>query len=195
MLAFLSNLILLFAAPGGNAQGESAWGKFLDFYNHYLNYPGFEAWRFLNLTIFVAILVWLLKKPLTDAFKTKRETIRAELIKAEEEKQAALAQLTTTEAKLVNLSAETQTVRQRAAQEAEAEKARISEQTEFEINKLRDQATSEIERKNQQARTELRKFSAEESIRLAEEKIKREINADKDAQLVKANIQSIGGLN
>lgn len=195
MLAFLSNLILLFAAPGGNAQGESAWGKFLDFYNHYLNYPGFEAWRFLNLTIFVAILVWLLKKPLTDAFKTKRETIRAELIKAEEEKQAALAQLTTTEAKLVNLSAETQTVRQRAAQEAEAEKARISEQTEFEINKLREQATSEIERKNQQARTELRKFSAEESIRLAEEKIKREINADKDAQLVKANIQSIGGLN
>ena len=195
MLAFLSNLILLFAAPGGSAQGESAWGKFLDFYNHYLNYPGFEAWRFLNLTIFVAILVWLLKKPLTEAFKAKRETIRAELIKAEEEKQAALAQLTTTEAKLVNLSAETQTVRQRAAQEAEAEKARIVEQTEFEINKLREQANSEIERKNQQVRTELRKFSAEESIRLAEEKIKREINADKDAQIVKANIQSIGGLN
>ncbi|MCY7375432.1 MAG: ATP synthase F0 subunit B [Pyrinomonadaceae bacterium] len=194
MSVFLFNLVLIFAAPAA-PKGEAAGGGFLEFYNHYLNYPGFEAWRFLNLTIFVAILFYLLKKPLTEAFRAKRETIRAELIKAEAEKQAALAQLTATEAKLANLDAETQTVRSRAAQEAEAEKTRISEQTEFEINKLREQANSEIERKNQQARTDLRKFSAEESIRLAEEKIKREINADKDAQIVKANIQAIGGLN
>ena len=193
MPAFLPNTILIFAAPA--AKGDSGWNSFLEFYNHYLNYPGFEAWRFLNLTIFVAILVYLLKKPLTEAFKTKRAAIRAELTKAEAEKQAALAQLTATEAKIANLDAEKQTVRSRAAQEAEVEKTRISEQTEFEINKLREQATSEIERKNQQARTELRKFSAEESIRLAEEKIRREINADKDAKIVKANIQAIGGLN
>ena len=192
MSVFLFNIILIFAAP---ANGDSTWGKFLKFYNDYLNYPGFEAWRFFNLAIFVGILVYLLKTPLSNAFKAKRETIRAELIKAEEEKQAALAQLTATEAKLVNLDAETQTVRARAAQEAEVEKTRIAEQAEFEINKLREQATSEIERKNQQARMELRKFSAEESIRLAEEKIKREINSEKDAKIVKANIQAIGGLN
>ena len=195
MLVFLSSLILMFAAETQSASGGSGWSHFLEFYNHYLNYPGFEAWRFLNLTIFIAILFYLLKQPLSNAFKAKREAIRAELIKAEEEKQAALAQLTTTEAKLVNLNAETQTVRQRAAQEAEAEKARIAEQTEFELNKIREQSNSEIERRSQQARAELRKYSAEESIRLAEEKIRREINADKDAQLVKANIQSIGGLN
>ena len=195
MLVFLSSLILMFAAETQSASGGSGWSHFLEFYNHYLNYPGFEAWRFLNLTIFIAILFYLLKQPLSNAFKTKRDAIRAELIKAEEEKQSALAQLTTTEAKLVNLNAETQTVRQRAAQEAEAEKARIAEQTEFELNKIREQSNSEIERRSQQARAELRKYSAEESIRLAEEKIRREINADKDAQLVKANIQSIGGLN
>ncbi|MDQ2746580.1 MAG: ATP synthase F0 subunit B [Acidobacteriota bacterium] len=167
----------------------------MEFYNHYLNYPGFEAWRFFNLAIFIAVLVYLLRKPLSNAFKAKRETIRAELIKAEDEKQAALAQLTATEAKLVNLDTETQTVRNRAAQEAEAEKLRISEQTDFEIGKLREQANDEIERKNQQARAELRKFSAEESIRLAEEKIRREINSEKDAQIVSAGIQSIGGVN
>ena len=193
MSVFLFNIILIFAAPA--ASGDSSWGKFLEFYNHYLNYPGFEAWRFFNLAIFVGILVYLLKTPLSNAFKAKRETIRAELIRAEEEKQAALAQLTAAEAKLVNLDAETQTVRARAAQEAEVEKTRIAEQAEFEINKLREQATSEIERKNQQARMELRKFSAEESIRLAEEKIKRDINSEKDAKIVKANIQAIGGLN
>lgn len=190
MSVFLLNVFLIYAAPA-----ESGSGGFREFYDHYLNFPGFEAWRFFNLAIFVGILIYLVKTPLSNAFKAKRETIRAELIKAEEEKQTALAQLTATEAKLVNLDAETQTVRARAAQEAEVEKTRISEQTEFEISKLREQATSEIERKNQQLRTELRKFSAEESIRLAEEKIRRDINSEKDAQIVKANIQAIGGLN
>lgn len=194
MSVFLSIVILIFSAAVSSS-GESGGGGVLEFYNHYLNYPGFEAWRFLNLAIFVGILIYLLKTPLSNAFKAKRELIRAELIKAEEEKQAALAQLMATEAKIVNLDTERQTARNRAAQEAEAEKLRISEQTEFEISKLREQATSEIERKNQQARNELRKFSAEESIRLAEEKIKREINSEKDAKIVKANIQSIGGLN
>jgi F0F1-type ATP synthase membrane subunit b/b' len=191
MLAFLFNSILLFAAPtGGSGQGG-----FMDFYNHYLNFPGFEAWRFLNLAVFVGILTYLLKKPLSEAFKAKREQIRADLIKAEAEKQAAIAQLTATEAKLARLEAEAQAIRQRAEQEASVEKSRILEQTEFEISKLREQANNEIVRKNKLAHLELRRFSAEESIRLAEEKIKREINAEKDAKLVKANIQSIGGLN
>ena len=194
MLAFVFNF-LLFTAEVGGAHGETGWGKFLHFYSEYLNYPGFEAWRFFNLALFVAIMIYLLKKPLTEAFKVKRETIRAELIKAEEEKQAALAQLTSTEAKLARLDAETQAIHQRAEAEANAEKSRIQEQTEFEISKLREQANGEIERKSKLARLELRRLTAEESIRLAEEKIRREINAEKDAQLVRASIQSIGGLN
>lgn len=193
MLAFVYSFIFL-AAEGGHAGGGFlAWWR--DNADPVLNYPGFEAWKFINLAIFVSILVYLLKKPLSEAFKTKREAIRAELIRAEEEKQAALAQLTTTEAKLIRLETEAAEVRERAAREASVERTRISEQTEFEIGKLRSQATSEIERSSQLARLELRRFSAEESIRLAEEKIRREINAEKDARLVRANIQSIGGLN
>lgn len=188
------SFILLFAETAV-AHGSSGWDNFVHFWNTYFNYPGFELWRFFNLALFVVIMIYLLKKPLSNSFKTKREAIRAELIKAEQARQAALAQLTATEAKLARLDAEAETVRQRAAQEAEAEKMRIAEQTEFEINKLREQANSEIERAGKQIKTELRRFSAEESIRLAEEKIKREINPEKDARLVKANIQSIGGLN
>lgn len=193
MLAFLFKYILIFAAPSGG--GEAGHGGFIDFYNHYLNYPGFEAWRFLNLAIFVGVLVYILKKPLSAAFKTKREQIRADLIRAEEEKQAALAQLTATEARMVALEDDARKIRGRAEQEAAAEKSRITEQTEFEIKKLREQANAEINRKNQIVRNELRRFSAEESIRLAEERIKGEINVEKDARLVKANIKAIGGLN
>ncbi len=187
----LFSFILIFAETA-NASSSN---NFAHFFDTYLNFPGFELWRFFNLAVFVAVMIYLLRKPLSGAFKTKREAIRAELIKAEQEKQAALARLTATEAKFAQRDTETETIRQRALQEANAEKTRVNQQTDFEINKLREQANSEIERTGKQLKTELRRFSAEESIRLAEEKIRREITAEKDARIVKANIQSIGGLN
>lgn len=193
MAAFFYSFILILAEDAKSAGGFSAWWH--KNAEPVLNYPGFEAWKFFNLAVFVALMIYLLKKPLSDAFKAKREMIRAELIRAEQEKQAALAQLTATEAKLARLDAETADVQRKAEMEANVEKQRITAQTEFEIKKLRQQADSEIERASKQARAELRRFSAEESIRLAEEKIRREINSDKDAQLVKTSIQSIGGLS
>ena len=190
MFAFIFSTVLLFAAEAGQSAGG-----FTHVWNTYFNYPGFEAWKFMNLAVFIAILVYLLRKPLSEAFKAKRELIRAELIRAEEEKQAALAQLTATEAKLARLDTEAAEIRQRAAAEADVEKRRILEQTEADINKLRAQAQSEINRLSQQARLELRRYSAETSIRLAEARIKQEITPEKDARLVRSNIQSIGGIS
>lgn len=191
MLVFLFNFIIL-ASGGEHGAASGGFGKF---FNDYLNYPGFELWRFFNLAIFIAIMVYLLKKPLSNAFKAKRDAIRAELIKAEEEKQAALLQLNAVDTKLSSLDSESNKIIEKARMEAEAEKMRIAQQVEFESKRLRDQANSEIERKTKQVRNELRRFSAEESVRLAEEKIRKAINASKDAELVKAGIKSIGGLN
>lgn len=194
MLAFV-NTIILFFTEGSHASGGGISGWWHDTGSEYLNYPGFEAWKFLNLAIFVFIMYKLLSKPLSAAFKAKREAIRAELIKAEEEKQAALSALTASEAKLAGLEAEKATILDRASQEAEAEKKRLAEQTETDIARTRTQTEGEISRLAQQAKNELRRFSAEESIRLAEEKLRAKINPENDARLVKAGIQSIGGLN
>jgi F-type H+-transporting ATPase subunit b len=190
MLAFFYNFLILLAASGGEAGGG-----FMDFYNKYLNYPGLEAWKFVNLAIFVAVLAYLLRKPLGEAFKARREAIRAELIRAEEERKAALAKLTSAEARLAALDNERQLVLNKAKTEADAEKARILEQTEIEIAKLREQTAGEVDRLAQQTRVELRRFSAEESVRRAEEKLRSQIDANADANLVKSGIQAIGGLS
>jgi F-type H+-transporting ATPase subunit b len=191
MFALFYTVILL-AAPAEHA--GSGGGGFTDFYNTYLNYPGFEAWKFINLAIFVGIMIYILKQPLSQGFKAKREAIRSELIKAEEAKQAALAQLTSAEAKLASLDVERAAILNKAREEAEAERLNILQQTEHEITKMREQAASEINRLLQQAKAELRRFSAEESVRLAEERLRVEINADKDAVLVRSGIQAMGGL-
>jgi F-type H+-transporting ATPase subunit b len=191
MIAFIYRSLFFLAEAGHSNSG----GGFLRFYNDYLNIPGFEAWKFLNLAIFISVLIYLLKKPLSEAFKGKRDAIRAELIKAEEEKQAALKRLAAVEARLASLETDVQAILKRANEEALEDKSRLAEQTEFEIKRLRDQVNSEIARVAHQSRAELRKFSAEESIRLAEEKLRSQIDAAKDSRLVRANIIAIGGLN
>lgn len=191
MFAFVYTFIFLFAEEAGHR----AAGGFAEFWDSYMNIPGFELWRFINLGIFVAVMVYLLRRPLSEQFKAKREAIRADLIKAEEEKRAALARLTSAEAKLVSLEPEKTAVLERARREAEAEKARIADAAESEARKIREQAVSEIARLSQQTRNDLRRFSAEESIRLAEEKLRARIDAEKDSRLVKSGVEAIGGLS
>lgn len=190
MFAFLT-ILLMFSE--GVAHGSPS--GFTRFYNDYINITGFELWKFLNLGLFVAIMVYVLKKPLGTAFKAKREAIRAELIKAEEEKQAALAKLTAAEAKLAQLETDKENILARAKAEAAADAHRVTEAAEHESARLRQQAESDLTRIEMQKRLELRRFSAEESIRLAESKLRSQIDAVIDARLVKANIHEIGGLN
>lgn len=190
MLAFVYSAVLFLAASGGSGEGG-----FLEFWNKYFNYPGFELWKFLNLAIFTFALVYLLKRPLGEAFKAKREVIRAELIKAEQEKQAALAALVETEARLVGIDNEKAAIQKHAREEIEAEKLRLSAQAELEAKKLREQTAGEIVRISQVARLQLKRFAVDESIRLAEEKLRGQINHDTDSKLVGWGIQAIGGLN
>lgn len=189
MFAFLISFALLLA---GSAGGESG---FTRFYNQWLNIPGFELWKFINLAIFIAILVYVTKKPLGEAFRAKRDQIRAELIRAEAEKQAALAKLTAAEAKLAQLETEKEKILKKAKEEAAFEKKRLAEQTKAEIARLRKQSEDDLMRLAKQTYVGLRRFSAMESIRLAEEKLRAQIDGEKDARLVRASIEQIGGLN
>jgi len=185
----VSNLTILFFSEAGQLSG------FMKFYDDYLNIPGFEIWKFVNLAIFIGILVYLLKKPLTENFKARRDAIRADLIRAEEEKKAAVARLTAIEGRLAQLEHERQTILERAKAESEDERRRLTEQTRAEIARLREHADAEIARLASQKKAGLRRFMADESIRLAEQKLRREIGADTDERLVKASISEIGGLN
>lgn len=182
MFAFI-NFLAFLAAENTSAINEV--------YHNYLNYPGFEAWKFLNLFIFVGILIYVLNKPLSNAFKTKRETIRQELIRAKAERDEALAKLSQIEAKLSNLQAESQQIKEHAAAEAEAEAARISAQTTVDVEKMRENARREIDAASLQAKRELKRFSADESVKLAEEMLRQNIHGEDASRLVAVSINGL----
>ena len=163
--------------------------------NTYGNYPGLEAWKFINLILFIAaafVLHWRFGKPIKEAFRSRAEGIKREIARAQQERDAALAKLAEIEARFGNLDAELSGIREKAKAEGAAEKQRLNAAADEDIRKIREQAKREIESAGKAARHELRKFAAGESVRLAEEILKREIRPEDDARITSMNVQQFG---
>lgn len=158
------------------------------------NVPSFEVWRWVNLIIFVGLFVYILRHPVSEAMRARREGIRRELKRAQEERNAALAKLEEVEARLSRLDDEVASLREQSEKEAKEERARISRSTEDETRKLKEQAQREIESAGKAARQQLREFAAQQSVQLAEEMIRRDINPEDDARLFKLRVEELGGV-
>lgn len=158
------------------------------------NKPGLELWKFFNLFLFVGALIYFIRRPVSDALRARREGIRRELMRAREERDAANAKLEEVEARLARLDAEVASVREQARREAEAEGERIRRSADEEADKLREQARREIESAGKAARQELRRYAAEQSVRLAEEMIRRDIRPEDDQRLVNRQVEELGGI-
>jgi F0F1-type ATP synthase membrane subunit b/b' len=159
------------------------------------DYPGFELWKFVNLAIFVIALVFAMRKffGVPAMFRDRKETIKRELAKAQEERDAALQKLKEVEARLGLLDKEVASIKEQSVREAAEERERIAHSTEAEIVKLSEQAAREIESAGKAARKELRRYTAEQSVRLAEEIVRREMKPEDDARLIASNIEELGG--
>jgi len=150
--------------------------------------------RLINLLLFVGLMYFLLRRPLGEAFRTRQEGIRRDLLRAEEERRAAVAKLEEVEGRLARLDAEVEAIREQAQREAAEERERIERATEEEVRKIREQARREIESAAKAARAELRAYTAEQSVRLAEELIRSEIRPEDDAHLVNEYVEELGGV-
>src|SRR3954447_489975 len=106
----------------------------------WFNYPGLEVWKFLNLAIFTAAGVYVLRKPISHALASRREAIQQELITAQQERDQAQARLAEADGWLSRLDADVRTVEEHARAEAKSERQRIATSTEREIEKLKLQA-------------------------------------------------------
>ncbi len=150
--------------------------------------------KLVNLLLFIGVAVYLLRRPITEAFRSRQGTIREELMRAEEEKAAAVAQLQEVEGRLARLDAEVESIRAQAQRDAAEERARVERATEEEMRKIREQARREIESAAKAARAELRTFAAEQSVQLAEEMIRRDIRPEDDAHLAREYVAELGGV-
>ena len=154
----------------------------------WFNYPGLEIWKFLNLAIFIVAALYVLRKPISAALATRRESIRQELVAAQTEREQALARVAEAEDLLSRVDEHVAAIRKQAQQEAKSEKERLAAAAVSEIQKLKQQAQREMESADKLARKELRQFLAQRSVELARESVRGQMRPEDDTLLIKENI-------
>src|SRR5207248_11763807 len=116
-----------------------------------------------------------------------------ELARAKQERDAAIAKLKEIEERLGRLDSEVLVIREKSKVEAAEERDRIGQATETEIARLSEQAQREIENAGKAAKKELRRYTAEQSVQMAEQLIRREMRPEDDARLISHNLEDLGG--
>ena len=153
-----------------------------------MNYPGLELWKFLNLAIFTAAGIYVLRKPINQALLARRGAIQQEILTAQEEREKSLARVAEADSLLSRLDGDVRTVEEQAREEAKSERQRIAVSTEREMEKLKQQAQRAMETADKLARKELRQFLAEKSVQVARESIRAQMRPEDDAALIRESI-------
>lgn len=154
----------------------------------WFNYPGLEAWKFLNLAIFIAAMTYLLRRRISEALASRRDAIKQELVDAHQRRERALAQVAEADTLLNRLDTDIQSVHEHARQEAQSERERLAAATKRELEKLEQQARREMETADKIARKQLRQFFANKSVEVARTTVRSQMKPEDDVFLISESI-------
>ena len=162
--------------PAGEESGESPWAMLA---------------RLANFAIVAGALVYLLRSPFAKYLEERRTQIRAELVKADEMREAATGRLTEIDRRMQTLPAELEALKVRGAEEIQAEEARIERVAAADRERLLEQARRAIDLQLRAAERDLTVRAAELSVSLATERIKRSMTEADQLRLVDRYVQQL----
>ncbi|MCC6132104.1 MAG: ATP synthase F0 subunit B [Acidobacteria bacterium] len=151
----------------------------------------YVVWQTANLVLFLGRLVFLLKKPVAEFFRTRRGEVEARIAKSEEDARKAREMADTLRARLTELEAELSTLRQAAERHAQDEEAEILKAAEEEARRIADRATLDIENRIRTARKELTLYAGGLALDLAREAVRRGLTPDDQLRLVEEGLAAL----
>jgi F-type H+-transporting ATPase subunit b len=157
----------------------------------WMNYPGLELWKFINLAVFLSAGIYILKKPLANALRARRQSIIEELAKAKTDKEGALLALQEAEGLLSNVDDEVKKIQEHSKLEAQAERERLAIEGKSEIAKLEQQGQRQVEMAVKVSRKTLREFLAQRSVELASNAVRERIRPEDEARLIGISIAEL----
>ena len=135
--------------------------------------------RVFNLLLVVGVLVWISRKPLSNFFSSRSQSIREELAEIE--------------SRMSRLDDELKEIASTAEKEAQDEYHRLLAAAEGDAQKIVERSKQEIEGMTRAAQMELKQHAAELSIQLAEDKIRSEITDADRERLFARFVTKLGG--
>lgn len=148
--------VLALAAESGHAEGAGGEGAHVE-----KTYFGIPAWllKLINIIVFLGLLGYLLKGPVSAAFKARGEQIHAELAEARERNAKADRLAADIQARLDQIEADVTAIIERAKTDGEKQKNEIVEAARLEAEKILAQAKGEVDSRIKFARKELTDYA------------------------------------
>jgi len=157
----------------------------------WLYYPGLGLWKFINLGIFIAIGIYILRSPISSSLAARQQRVREEIERAEKEREEASANLAAAQAQVAHVSTDIGAIRTRAEQEVDEERKRLATIAEHEIERLNIQASRELERARKAAQIALKGFLASRSLELARQSVVSQLRPEDDSRFIKDRLDEL----
>ncbi|NOQ19099.1 MAG: F0F1 ATP synthase subunit B [Desulfobacterales bacterium] len=178
LVAFMGlSLGTALAASGGDS-GSKGWQN-LDWY------------RLMNFVVLAGVLVFILRKPVSQALSSRIKDIKEQLESLEVQKTEAEKQLAQYNEKLSQLESEAEEIVDDYIKQGNETKAKILKEAERTAEKLQAQAQRNIEHEFDKAKQKLQQEVVESSLQKAEESLKKEITAQDQDKLVDEYIDKV----
>ncbi len=150
------------------ASGDGAAGSLLSYE---------MLFKAINFLLLVFLLNKFAKKPIAKMLSSSAENTKKTIDDAKAELFEAKQQLEDYQSKLANLETELEERRKSALAVIESEKVQMIQDAEDQVKKLEEQSQARIEQDILKAKNEIRDFLVNESVKLAEETIAKEIGS------------------
>ena len=150
-----------------------------------------DWFRVMNFTVLAIVLVFVLRKPLSQALGARITGIKDQLEDLEGRKAEAEKQLAEYSEKLSRLEKESEKIVEDYIKQGNEAKARILKEAESAAEKLQVQARRNIEHEFKQAKFKLQEEIFETSLAKAEEILKGKISGDDQDRLVDEYLKKV----
>jgi F-type H+-transporting ATPase subunit b len=151
------------------------------------------ALQLLNFGVLLAILIKFGGGALSKALASRHEQLKAEVAAASEARAQAEARLRKQEERLGGLEREIAAMRAGIKAEAEVEKAQLIAAAEDRAKRIREETAFVVDQQIKEAQVALRREVADNAMRIAEETLRRSVNAEDQRRMVEGFMSEVVG--
>ena len=155
-----------------------------------LPYP---LWQTINLVAFLALLVWLLRKPIAQFFGNRQKDVAETVKKAEADQNRAEALAQEISERLARIEGEIEALRAHAREQAEAEEKEIAARAVEEAERVAARSRNELDARVRSARNELTAYAADLAVELARDLVKKNVTPEDEKRLLAEGVKELAG--
>lgn len=157
-------------------------------------YFGIPGWilKLLNMIVFLGLLGYLLRGPVTTALAQRQEQIQREAAEARERRTKADQMASDIQARLTQIEQEVQSIRERADADGKRQRQELMAAAETEAAKILQAARNEVDNRLKSARHELTEYAGQLASERAVSILKETITDADQKKLFEESLREVG---